>query len=91
MIKHRDHLFTFLYRDEVEPTNNAAERALRPAVLSRKLSAGNHSPTGSYTHAVLASLAQTARQNGRNFVRAARALLCHYDTLAPLLPQPINA
>lgn len=92
MIKHRDHLFTFLYCDEVEPTNNAAERALRPAVIARKLSAGNRSPTGSATHSILASLAQTARQNGQDFVRAAKAILCHRDTnyIAPVLPQIVT-
>ena len=33
-------LWTFLNHPEVEPTNNAAERALRPAVIHRKLSYG---------------------------------------------------
>ncbi len=93
MIKHRDHLFTFLDHDAVQPTNNAAERALRPAVIARKLSAGNRSPTGSQTHSILASLAQTARQNGRDFVCAAKAILCHRDTnyIAPVLPQLVTA
>lgn len=88
MIKHRDHLFTFLYHDSVEPTNNAAERALRPAVIARKLSAGNRSPAGAETHSILASLAQTAHQNGRDFVRAAKIILCRRDPncIAPVLP-----
>lgn len=88
MIKHRDHLFTFLYEDAVEPTNNAAERALRPAVIARKLSAGNRSPTGAETHSIPASLAQTARRNGRDLVRAARAILLRRDStyIAPVLP-----
>ena len=93
MIKHRHNLFTFLYVDEVEPTNNAAERALRPAVIARKLSAGNRSPTGSETHSILASLAQTARQNGQDFVHAAKAILCHRDRdyIAPVLPRITTA
>lgn len=88
MIKHRDHLFTFLYREGVEPTHNAAERALRPAVIARKLSAGNRSPTGAATHSILASLAQTARQNGQDFVRAAVQILRRRDPtfIAPVLP-----
>ncbi len=88
MIKHRQHLLTFLYEKAVEPTNNTAERALRPAVISRKLSAGNRSPTGAHTHGILASLAQTARQNGRDFVHAAADLLRHRDPnyIAPVLP-----
>ena len=92
MIKHRDHLFTFLYVEEVEPTNNAAERALRPAVIARKLSAGNRSPTGAQTHSIIASLAQTARQNGRDFIAAAKAVLCHRDPtyIAPVLPTLVS-
>jgi len=89
MIKHREHLFTFLYHQAVEPTNNAAERALRPAVISRKLSGGNRSPTGALAHSILASLCQTARQNGQDFLRAARLLLQHRnpDYIAPVLPE----
>ena len=33
---HRDHLFTFLYKDGVDPTNNLAECQLRRAVIARK-------------------------------------------------------
>jgi len=40
-------LWTFIYREGVEPTNNAAERALRHGVLWRKSSFGTHSPAGS--------------------------------------------
>lgn len=38
-----DHLWTFLTHEEVEPTNNASERALRHAVIWRKLSFGTQS------------------------------------------------
>jgi transposase len=88
LIKHREHLFTFLYQQGVEPTNNHAERALRPAVIARKLSAGNRSPTGAETHGVIASLAQTARQNGRDFIAAAKEILHRRDPafIAPVLP-----
>jgi hypothetical protein len=79
MIKHREHLFTFLYINEVEPTNNAAERAIRPAVIARKLSAGNRSPTGAETHSILASLAATARQHGATLVHAVTDLLRQRD------------
>ena len=39
--------WTFVEHDGVEPTNNAAERALRPAVLWRKQSFGANSQEGS--------------------------------------------
>ncbi|PTL83597.1 transposase [Vitiosangium sp. GDMCC 1.1324] len=40
-------LWAFVHREQVEPTNNRAERALRPAVCMRKGSFGTHSPEGS--------------------------------------------
>ena len=39
-------LWTFLQREGVEPTNNLAERGLRPAVIARKLSNGSQSEWG---------------------------------------------
>lgn len=54
-------LWTFL-KEPVEPTNNAAERALRPAVLWRKRCFGNQSESGlRYTERVL-TLSATCRQ-----------------------------
>ena len=44
----RQRVLNFLYHPEVEPTNNRAERALRPAVIARKVS--HCSKTVSYTH-----------------------------------------
>ena len=35
--KYRHELFTFILVPGVEPTNNAAERALRPRVIQRKI------------------------------------------------------
>lgn len=64
--RQRQHLFTFLSLDGVDPTNNAAERQLRPAVIVRKTGGCNKTPTGARTHAVNASVLQTARQNGVN-------------------------
>jgi hypothetical protein len=34
--KHRPHLLRFLYVGGLQPTNNLAERMLRPAVITRK-------------------------------------------------------
>ena len=65
--KQRDHLFTFLQYEGVDPTNNLAERQLRPAVISRKLSCGNKTLRGARTWEILASLAATARMNGSRF------------------------
>lgn len=62
------HLLTCLYQPAAEPTNNRAERALRPAVIARKLSCGNKTVAGSRTFTILASLAQTYEQTARDFV-----------------------
>jgi len=67
--KQRPHLLTFLHVPEVDPTNNLAERQLRPAVIARKLSCGNKTQAGVATFEVLVSLAATCRQQGRSFAR----------------------
>jgi transposase len=56
LLKQRHHLFTFLDHEAVDATNNLAERQLRPAVISRKLSCGNKTERGAQTWQVLASL-----------------------------------
>lgn len=68
LAKQRDHLFTFLDHPEVEATNNLAERQLRPAVISRKLSCGNKTEAGARTWETLASLAATCQQTGGSLV-----------------------
>ena len=42
LLKQRAHLLGCLHEPAAEPTNNRAERALRPAVIARKLSCGNN-------------------------------------------------
>jgi len=64
--KQRDHLFTFLYTPQVPPTNNRAERQLRPAVIARKLSCGNKTRKGADTWQTLTSLIVTNSQNEIN-------------------------
>jgi len=51
-----------------EPTNNRAERSLRPAVIARKLSCGNRTERGKRTWEILASLAATCCQNADDFI-----------------------
>jgi transposase len=58
--KHRDKLFVFLYRKDVEPTNNVAERALRPSVIHRKVMGCFRSEWGAKAFAALASVIDTA-------------------------------
>lgn len=60
--KHRQHILRFLYLDELDATNNQAERMLRPAVITRKTNGCNRSDGGAQTHAVLSSILATCRQ-----------------------------
>jgi len=62
--KYRSCLFVFLYRTDVEPTNNVAERALRPSVIHRKVTGGFRSEWGAMAYAALASVIDTAELSG---------------------------
>ena len=73
--KHRGDLLRFLDHDFVDETNNLAEREVRPAVIARKLSAGNRTEAGAQTHAVLASVLRTCRRQGRSILRELEELL----------------
>ena len=66
--KQRPHLLGCLYNTAAEPTNNRAERALRPAVIARKISCGNKTTRGKRTWETLASLAATSKQRNLSFV-----------------------
>ena len=59
-------LWTFADVEGIEPTNNAAERALRHAVLWRKSSYGTASKAGSQFVANILSIVATCRQQNRN-------------------------
>lgn len=61
--RHREHLLRFLYVDELDATNNLAERQLRPAVITRKTNGCNRSKGGAETHSILASVLATCRQH----------------------------
>jgi transposase len=59
-------LWTFARVEGLVPTNNAAERALRPAVLRRKRSFGNHRAAGCQNVSRLLSVVQTLKRQGRS-------------------------
>jgi hypothetical protein len=74
-VQFESELFTFVESPEDPSENNAAERALRPRVIARKISGGSRSPTGSATMAVLASLFETWRLRGEDALEACRQML----------------
>jgi transposase len=66
ILRHEKALWTFVRREGVEPTNNAAERALRRGVLWRKISFGTWSERGSRFVERMLSVVGTLRQQKRN-------------------------
>lgn len=64
--KYRDSLFVFLYRRDVPAHNNACERALRPSVIHRKVMGSFRSDWGAPAYASLATVLNTAKQNGQS-------------------------
>ena len=71
-------LWTFARVEGVEPTNNAAERAVRPAVLWRRRSFGCHSDGGCRFVERMLTAVQTLRRQGRPvFDYLAAAIAAH--------------
>jgi transposase len=62
LYEHRDWLWTFVRQEGIEPTNNAGERALRHAVIWRKLSFGTQSAGGSRFVETMLTVIETCRQ-----------------------------
>ncbi|MEL7501781.1 MAG: transposase, partial [Cyanobacteria bacterium J06554_6] len=68
LLKVEPALWTFVETVGVEPTNNAAERALRPAVIWRKTSFGAQSEGGSQFVARLLTVSSSLKAQGRNIL-----------------------
>jgi transposase len=86
-VEHGEHLWTFIDVEGVEPTNNAAEQALRHAVIWRKLSFGTQSRSGSQFVERMLTVIETCRRQHRDvypwLVEAVQAQLNQQP--APLL------
>lgn len=82
--------FTFIDQEGVEPTNNSAERALRHAVIWRKIMFGNRSQAGELAVARLLTIAATCKMQKRDALAyLTTAIRCHRrgQTLPSLLPK----
>jgi transposase len=87
IIKHREHLWTFVHEQSVDPTNNIAERVVRQGVLWRKSSFGTQSERGArYVERIL-TVCATCRLQGRSIIEYLRDTChCHLDGIpAPSL------
>jgi transposase len=88
--EHRHRLWTFLDVEGIEPTNNASERALRHAVIWRKLSFGTQSAAGSRFVETMLTTIETCRQQNRSvFDFVTRSVTAHFASQKPpsLLPR----
>ena len=73
--KYLDDLVVWLKNPAVDPTNNAAERALRGAVVTRKTSFGSRSKRGAHAFARLLSIIMTWERQGKDFLTTAHQAL----------------
>lgn len=62
----KNNLFMFLDYDNVPPTNNSSEQALRPSVIFRKVTNGFRSELGKDIFANFRSVIDTAKKQGKN-------------------------
>ncbi len=89
ILKRREALWTFVQVEGVEPTNNAAERSIRPGVLWRKGSFGTQSAEGSRFVESMMTVVTTLKQQQRNvleYLTAACEAALRGDAAPSLLP-----
>jgi hypothetical protein len=75
--------------EDLEPTNNTAERALRPAVIYRKLSFGTQSDSGSRFLERILTVSETCRLQNRsidNYLTVAVKAHFNQQPIPSLLP-----
>ena len=89
ILKRREALWTFVQVAEVEPTNNTAERSIRPGVQWRKSSFGTKSEEGSRFVECMMTVVATLKQQQRNvleFLTAACEAALRGEAAPSLLP-----
>jgi transposase len=84
-------VIAFVDNPSLPPTNNDAERALRHAVIARRISYGTRTDEGSRFYAASLSVIETCRKRGRDPWTYARDLIQAARTGAPLPKIPTAA
>ena len=79
-------MFTFVEHPEVPSENNAAERAVRPAVIARKVSGGTRSARGSETKCTLMTLVGTWKLRALDPLNEFIRLLTGQSSLPEMAP-----
>src|SRR3954468_11148484 len=91
ILKVEEGLWAFARVKGVEPTNNAVERALRHAVIWRRISGGTDSVDGGRFVERMLTVVATCRQQGRNvldYLTTCFEADCRGQALSSLLPIP---
>jgi transposase len=86
LLKHFERFFTFLDHEDVEPTNNCVERALRCAVQWRKISFGSRSAEGEVAVARLLTVARTCHLQGKAPLAYLTAAIRAHRNAQPVTP-----
>jgi transposase len=90
ILKRREALWTFVQVAGVEPTNNTAERSIRPGVLWRKGSFGTQSAAGSRFVESMMTVVATLKRQQRNileYLTAACEAALRGEAAPSLLPE----
>jgi transposase len=90
LLHERPYLFTFLYCPGLDATNNVSERAIRALIGARKNWGGNRTARGARAQAVLTSILQTAKQQGKKPFDVLVELLCGRDPNRILYVVPVT-
>ena len=91
LLLRKEALWTFLEIHGIEPTNNAAERALRQSVIQRKISLGVQSASGAICRSRLLTVTTSLRQQERDIWQfLEQAWIAHHrrGVMPSLLPVP---
>jgi transposase len=94
LLKVESAMWLFVTTEDVEPTNNAAERAIRPAVIWRRTSFGSQTQAGSLFVARMLTVVTTLKSQRRNLLEfmTQAVVAAREGTPAPsLLPETTNS
>lgn len=75
IMKFNSEWFTFFEYNDVEPTNNRAERSLRPMVIKRRISQQNRGADNMDSYAMQMSLYMSSKLQGTDYVENLRNIL----------------
>ncbi len=94
LLKVETALWLFIEVEDLEPTNNSAERAIRPAVLWKKTSFGSQSENGSIFVARMLTVVSSLRSQNRSVLEFIReTITAHRQGISTpsLIPTAINS